>query len=59
MHRFDPERYYTSDDPALRIIATRGTLAQWRHYGRGPEYVKFGGRVLYYGAVLNLSSPHI
>lgn len=25
----------------------RGTLANWRTQGRGPDFVKFGGRVLY------------
>jgi hypothetical protein len=24
-----------------------GTLAKWRHYGDGPEYVKIGSRVFY------------
>lgn len=53
MHRFDPDKYYTGDDPAMKYIGTSGTLATWRYEGRGPEYVKFGNRVLYRGAVLN------
>ena len=53
MHRFDPNRYYRTDDPALAVIATRGTLSQWRHQGKGPRYVKFGNRVLYKGSDLN------
>ena len=53
MRRFDPDVYYAPTDPALRTIGTRGTLAQWRHHGRGPEYVKFGNRILYHGEVLN------
>ena len=53
MHRFDPNRYYRTDDPALKVIATRGSLAQWRHRGEGPPYVRFGNRVLYHGAALN------
>ena len=52
-HRFDPTRYYCTDDNALRIIAARGTLAIWRHQARGPRYSKFGNRVLYLGADLN------
>ena len=53
MHRFDPNRYYKTTDPELAVIATRGTLAQWRHEGRGPRYVRFGNRVLYEGRTLN------
>ena len=53
MHRFDPERYYKTDAPELAVIATRGTLGQWRHRGYGPRYVRFGNRVLYQGADLN------
>ena len=37
----------------LAVIATRGTLAQWRCHGTGPRYVRFGHRVLYFGADLN------
>ena len=53
MYRFEPDRYYKTDDPALAVIATRGTLAQWRHRGDGPPYVRFGNRVLYLGEALN------
>ena len=53
MRRFDPDGYYRTDNPALEIIATRGTMAQWRHQGTGPRYVRLGGRVLYRGADLN------
>ena len=53
MRRFDPESYYRSDDPALRVIGTAGTLRVWRCKGRGPRYHKMGGRVLYLGADLN------
>ena len=24
-----------------------GTLAKWRHYGCGPEYVRIGSRIMY------------
>ena len=53
MNRFDPDRYYKTDDPALAVIATRGTMSQWRHRGEGPRYVRLGGRVLYRGVDLN------
>lgn len=50
---YDNDKYYRTDDPALAIIASRGTLAVWRHENRGPRFVKFGNRVLYLGADLN------
>ena len=53
MHRFEDDRYYGTQDPALRLIGTPGTLAQWRHHGRGPEYHRFGHRILYLGRHLN------
>ena len=53
MHRFEPDRYYKTDAPELAVIATRGTLAIWRHRGEGPPYVRFGNRVLYRGVNLN------
>ena len=53
MTRFDDDRYYRTQDPALALIATSGTLAQWRCHGRGPKFVRFGNRVLYFGADLN------
>ena len=53
MKRFDPETYYKPSDPAMRVIGTPGTLRVWRCKGRGPRYVKNGGRVLYLGADLN------
>ena len=53
MHRFDPDRYYRTSDPALAIVATKQTLAQWRYLGRGPTYVRLGHRILYRGSDLN------
>ena len=46
-------KYIVTADPAMRLIATAGTLAVWRHEGRGPAYVRFGNRVLYEGRELN------
>ena len=53
MRRFQDDRYYRTHDPELALIATPGTLAQWRCRGYGPRYVKYGHRVLYLGADLN------
>ena len=53
MHRFDPDRYYRTTDEELALIATRGTLSQWRHRGEGPPFLKLSGRILYEGRVLN------
>ena len=53
MKKFDDDRYYPTTDPALALLATRGTLSQWRHRGEGPPYVKLGNRVLYLGSDLN------
>ena len=53
MKRFEDDRYYRTDDPALALIATRGTLAQWRSRGIGPPYIRYGNRILYLGADLN------
>ena len=53
MKRFQDDRFYRPSDEAMRLIATEGTLAVWRHEGKGPPYTKFGNRVLYEGATLN------
>ena len=50
---FNSDEHYTPDDPALRIIATIGTLAVWRCQRRGPKFYKFGKRILYLGSDLN------
>ena len=53
LHRFESDSYYKTTAPELAVIATRGTLSQWRHRGEGPRYIKFGNRVLYKGSDLN------
>ena len=53
MQRFEPDRYYRPADESMRLIATEGSLALWRHKGTGPPYTKFGHRILYFGADLN------
>jgi hypothetical protein len=30
-----------------------GTLAKWRHYGGGPEYVRIGSRIMYERSALD------
>ena len=53
MERFQDDRYYRTNDPALAVIGTRGSLAVLRHQNRGPRFVKLGNRVLYRGYDLN------
>ena len=53
MRRFEDDRLYRTSDSQLEVIATRGTLAYWRHKREGPQFVKFGHRVLYRGVDLN------
>lgn len=42
-------QFLTADDLVNRWAGkvARQTLANWRHLGRGPAFVKIGGRVLY------------
>lgn len=37
----------TPQDLATRWFVTLSTLGQWRWNGRGPQFLKIGGRVLY------------
>ena len=53
MDRFAEDRYYRPQDPALRLIATVGSLALWRHQGKGPAFHKLGRKILYHGRDLN------
>ena len=50
---FDPDRLYRTTDSELAVIASPGVLAQWRHRGAAPPYVKLSNRVLYRGCDLN------
>lgn len=38
---------YTSEQAAAKLGLKKQTLVAWRHYGRGPAYVKIGNRVVY------------
>ena len=53
LRRFEQDRYYRPTDPELAIFGAVSTLAQWRHAGMGPDYVRFGNRILYRGDALN------
>ena len=50
---FEDAKLYITDDPALLKLGKPSTLAHWRSEGRGPAFVKLGGRVAYKGADLN------
>ncbi len=50
---FDPDRLYFTNDPALLVIGSYWKLAHWRSQGKGPAYIKVGGRVAYRGSDLN------
>lgn len=47
---FDPARFYRTADPEMRQIASEGVLSQWRHFNRGPSYVRAGAKILYAGS---------
>ncbi|MBX4858770.1 helix-turn-helix domain-containing protein [Rhizobium bangladeshense] len=38
---------YTAPEVADRLRVSEVSLARWRSTGRGPAYIKSGGRVLY------------
>lgn len=46
----EPNRFYPTNSPELRILGARQTLARWRHEGAGPAYTRAGGRILYKGS---------
>ena len=50
---FDPDTLYRTDDPKLKELAPPSTMAHMRSEGRGPAFLKIGGRVLYRGSDLN------
>ena len=50
---FENAKLYLTTDPALLALGARQTLAHWRSQGRGPAFIKIGGRVAYRGADLN------
>ncbi|MEM8631094.1 MAG: MerR family transcriptional regulator [Pseudomonadota bacterium] len=50
---FDSKRAYVLGDPELNLLGPREKLAQWRHRGFGPAWIKIGRKVVYSGADLN------
>ena len=50
---FDETKFYDTVAVQKTLGLSYTVLAKWRHYGRGPSYLKLGTRVLYKGADLN------
>ena len=50
---YDETKLYQASDPALKNLGAASTLAHWRSEGRGPAFIKLGGRVAYSGTALN------
>ena len=50
---FDDNKLYRCSDPEIQALAPYSTLAHMRSEGRGPAFMKIGGRVLYRGSDLN------
>ena len=51
---FKDDMLYRTDDEALAVIGTRGTLSQLRHRGEGPPYIRLSrNRIVYSGKDLN------
>ena len=48
---FDNARLYRPEE--LGSLARAQTLANWRAKGKGPPFIKAGGRVVYPGKALN------
>ena len=53
MEYFEPSSLLSPDDEKMRLFGTVEKLAQWRHRGRGPAYIKVGRKIMYLGADLN------
>jgi hypothetical protein len=43
-----PGDFVDTNEAAKIIKSTPGTLAVWRHHGKGPRFCKFGRNVRYY-----------
>ena len=50
---FDETSLYFAHDAEVLKLGTYSTLAHWRSEGRGPKYIKVGGKVAYRGSDLN------
>ena len=40
-------KYLTVDETMLRLNVAKQTLANWRHQGKGPRFIKVGRDVAY------------
>lgn len=49
---FEPKKFYTAADVRAHLRLGTSTLANWRHDGKGPPFVKCGSRILYPGDAL-------
>jgi hypothetical protein len=43
----------TTKGAAARLLVAPATLANWRSQGRGPRYLRIGGKILYDNADLD------
>ena len=50
---YENDRIYFPEDPELRVLGTVEKLAQWRHFRRGPAFIRIGRRIGYHGSDLN------
>lgn len=50
--KLDPDRRYSSEIAARYLGCTQATLAKWRCYKRGPNYIKVGKVITYRGCDL-------
>ena len=50
---FDQNRIFFAEDPELRVLGSVEKLAQWRHYNRGPAFIRIERRIAYLGTDLN------
>jgi predicted DNA-binding transcriptional regulator AlpA len=41
------EHLISEDELAERIGKTKACLVAWRHYGRGPPWIKLGGKIYF------------
>ena len=50
---FDDEKLYHTSDPLLEQFGRPQTWRVWRAKGKGPSYLRVGGRIFYRGIELN------
>ena len=50
---FDDTKLYHTSDPLLEQFGRPQTWRVWRAKGKGPSYLRVGGRIFYRGIELN------